>query len=291
MEEAFQRVEKVLANFSEEARRNYEMNKKTVTIDFFSEQEKEYSQYLPASNKIELTRYKDLDHELFHMAFQDFRKYQTEIYPNVFLENGVSFQNAGQYMISNKALTEGFANSLAKKARENSAYPFETFIVELLVAIYGEKIYEFPLQNDPLGFIKFCSNHIVEIGSYLDRYYIDYFFLLSFVSCTKICQTLKDTKEIKRQFKKLELELLSSVLKTIKAVIWEYQSCRHPSTTREEFQREVEKFYQENDFLLIYVIARNNQIDLKKEVEKMIEKELLKEGYLRKIGKKIKILS
>lgn len=91
MYEKFKNVEAVLENFPKEVQANYYKNKENLKIEFVDDLSS-IGAYYPDDNKIRLKGDFGIEHELFHMAFHDSKRYLSEIKPNVYLDNGVTYQ-------------------------------------------------------------------------------------------------------------------------------------------------------------------------------------------------------
>lgn len=266
--------EKLLSQFSEEAQMNYYKNKQTLeiyTVDNLGYFDGGYDSH---SNEINLLNEDALLHELAHMAFSNKDEINKKVIQRYIKKNGIILKRKNSTF--GIGINEGFAESFARRAGKiPNMRSFEAFIVNLLVTIYGEEIYEFPLKNDPAGFYNYCSQNIVYLASALDTYTNNSEYAAGVVYVLN-----NDIKVSKRFLKKsmahFEISYPSSIINTIICIINEYKSCDNPKVTRIEFKEELEKFFDDESFkeadeLLTSKFNRN----LRQEIEEIIDIELM----------------
>lgn len=267
-EEQFQNVEEVLNKFPIEARENYDTNKKTLKIEYDDNLTVDGRYYI-TSNRIILKNKIALKRELFHMACSNRKKQGTEFINNFRLSSEVSyFRSNGTGPLYGEGFSEGFVQSLANISNiEGRNVIFETYIIDLLVSIYGDYLYSFPLKNDPVGFYQYCSENMNHLRDSLDLY----------VFCLKRCKEEKKNSDNKIQ-DKLESILLFMKL-AMKDIITEYNICKYqPQITRSGLRENMEKIFDDTIFWEAYELLpiKNSLID---EIEKIIHKELVPKRY------------
>lgn len=274
----FKNVESVLAKFPKEAQVNYYRNKKTLIIDDVTCLANSLAEYSPKYNRIKLVDKKVLEHELFHMAFNDRENLGKEIKPNIYLNNGVSYVEGKNNKECGIGLTEGFAESLARKSKtETFGREFQCCIVNILISIYGEELYFFPLKNDPVGFYNYCSQSIYSIRDCLDLYTevsshvgeiikkfnsngIDDFEVANLITC---CKKI----------------IPAAILGSIKNVISEYNNCSSPKVTKLELKKQIEEILSTEEILLEIILCDRVGVDLKQEINNIIDSELMAKQY------------
>lgn len=274
--EKMNQVEKVLSEFSKEAQINYYINKETLKIGMCKKLENALGTYDAYDNVIRLARNESFEHELFHMAFNNRNKYLTEIRPSIFLGNGVTYieENGKTHGMG---LTEGLAESLAVKSKNNSKGRFFQYqIINILVSIYGNEVYEFALKNDPIGFYEFFSNNIETIRDSLDLY-------------TEILSTVNSLSEKnkEKELEEYEKNVIRQVFKVyvpniiyecINGIINEYNVCENPNITRIELQKQIKDILSSEKF---EVMKYSNifKINLIEEIDKLIDTKLIIKNY------------
>lgn len=264
-------VEEVLGRFSVDARENYYTNKKTLML----EQDINLNLvgcYDILKNQITLRNPAALKHELFHMASSDRKKFGTEFIQDFCLGGGVSYyRNNGTSSLYGKGFSEGFVQSLANMANMPArGYIFETYIINLLVAIYGRDLYCFPLKNDPVGFYGYCSDNIFHLRENLDIYDFS-------VDCYDDArEKSSDSSELDDKLEKISLFMKLS----IQDVIMEYNICKYqPQITRRGFKEQIEQIFDDTVFWEFYELLPIRD-KVNQEVIKMIRAELVPAKYI-----------
>lgn len=225
----FANVETLLDTFPKEARENYYENINTLEIEFnhtFSSKMADYDVYL---NKIRLGDERALEHELFHMASVNRRLFDTLI-PSIKTrgnyQDGISFYH---FVDKGFGLNEGMIESLARRSgATTNGYFFNWYIVDLLISIYGEKLYYFVLTNDPCGFYRSCSRHIHKLRKNLDSYHDMRYDFLKYPES--------------RLFDCLNV-ILNRMALVIQDIVIEYQLCSNPNITKEALIEQIRSLF------------------------------------------------
>ena len=147
-------VEKVLEKYPIEYRKNYYINKDSVTV-IEKQMELAGGTYDNEENIIEYSNTDALIHELFHMAFRDKDKVNKKVFEDeeIYYSNGVSFKVNKEMTKKGHGITEGFCEYLCQKIK-NKKSTFNYYFVDLLISIYSERYENEYFDNLYLGNIK-----------------------------------------------------------------------------------------------------------------------------------------
>lgn len=270
-EDQLRDVEEVLNEFPIDARKIYNTNKETLVI----EQDSNLNfrgQYDIIQNRITIKDPSALKHELFHMASDNRKKFGTEFIPDFCLGGGVSYYRSnGTGSLYGKGFTEGFVQSLADMANmPTRGYLFETYIINLLVSIYGRDLYCFPLKNDPVGFYGYCSENIPHLREDLDVYGFS-------VDCYgEAWGKGSNSSELNDKLEKISLFMKLS----IQDMITEYNICAYqPQITRRGFKEQMEQIFDDTFFWEYYELLPIKD-KVSQEVIRMIRTDLVSTKYI-----------
>lgn len=282
--EQIKNVEEVLLMFPENCRSNFNINLKTLRINEDNSSTNVLGNYNPLENAIILYDDSSLCHELFHMAFNNASSYGKEVEEGLYIDNGIALKSENS--IFGHALTEGFTEYLNRKCKSNEAKHFEYYFADLLISIYGEEILEYPLENNPIGFLEYGKfNNIVKYISNLDQLE-ELFKNVEFIAASRPLikeATIKGDNAILNDFKELILSTkigMSSVtLDLFNTIIDEYNSCEKPKIDIETFIEKVESFCQDKDYVAAFRVSSNNNLkndilNLRTRIKETREKEI-----------------
>ena len=297
MDTYFTLVEEVLSSFPLECRKNYYENKNSLKINIEdSISDKIYGDYDHYKNIITLYRIEALPHELFHMAFRDGKKVNRKIYDDcdMVYGNGVSFSTYcnEKKIIMAKGFTEGFAEYLSRKCSICEGKTYQYYFVDLLVSIYGEEIVEYPLRNDSVGF--FADSRFLDISKIniaLDK-------LDTACSGIILVSTFRDTindvfkdgsVDDKTTFSKLivsvRTDFKDSIVELFKLMIDEYNHCKCPKISKEEFYQKMNMFLTDSRYSPAFVLD-DKYFCVKDELNSIFKKFYRKNRLLRRRVKK-----
>lgn len=259
-------VEEVLSKFPIDARENYYRNKETLQIDYLPNLDVAGS-YEIVDNRIKLREPLVLEHELFHMATSDKSIFEKNIGEGLFYCAGLSYFDRSNICYG-VGLDEGFVESLAEMAEMGGrGNVFEAYIANLLVSIYGEILYTFPLTNNFVGFYDCCSKNIQNLRKSLDFYHM----------------------YITQYNKKLDLDIDKSnpylyviskdISSSIKNVVIEYNSYKKPHVTRIELKNQMEKLLEDKKFWEFYRLLPIKDT-VEQEIASIISTELISKKYM-----------
>lgn len=283
IEDKIKNVEKVINTFSEECRKNFYKNIKTLKIEKvdYLKNSTATGLYNSKENKILYVNEECIEHELFHMACNSGEKRKIEKLENVYVLNGIELYSEEENEIYNRGLNEGFIESLARKSNGNSKDEcFELFIVGLLADIYGEEIYKFVLTNDPIGFYRFCSINVLYLSSTLDIYDKS----LDAIDIVRNSKTTEVNGKTKKEHAEILMNIvLENVIESLKYIILEYKTIENPNITKEELKEKIELYYKNKSFLAFGPVSEF----LKNQIDEVIEKELIDDSKERQKSLKI----
>lgn len=260
-----EKVEEILLMFPERCRSNFYINLKTLKINDDKSFSNVLGNYNPKRNVITLYDDLSLCHELFHMAFNNPNSYGKEEGDKEYIDNGISLK-AGD-IIFGHALTEGFVEYLNRKCKFNKGKHFEYYFADLLISIYGEEILEYPLENNPIGFLeneKFNSilNYVNNLDQ-LEELFKNVKFIAASGTLIKEA-TIKGDNVILNDFKKLilstKIEISSVILNLFHIIIDEFNSCKNPNISSETFIEKMEMFCQNEDYIAVFRLSSNNNL-------------------------------
>lgn len=278
-EEIYNSVEQTLSKFPTSWQKNYYQNKNNLKIISKKGEIRSISANYEHEKNI-ITIYnqnmKSLPHELFHMAFRDKDKIEKELTNGIIYSNGVSFKNITEEIIYLKSITEGFAEYLSRFSTPYKGHNIEYFFINLLISIYGEEILEYPLKNDPLGFLKYDQfTDIFTFSKNLDCYNTS-------IEEIQIILYMKDelTKKIKED-KNTGIEIISlmehnietfnkSIINTFNSITNEYLSCKNPKIENSLFIKKLTSFLTDNDYAICFSL-HEDKFNVRKELIKSIE--------------------
>ncbi len=272
--------EELLLQFSYQAQFNYYINK--VTLEIYIDDELGYLDggYNSYKNIINLSDENVLLHEIAHMAFNNKNEINKKISSKYIKKNGIIFKFKKDYY--GKGINEGFAESLARRAGKiPNTRSFEAYIVNLLVSIYGDEIYEFPLKNDPIGFYNYCSENIINLVTALDTY------TNSFEYAASVVYDMNKNKKLSKRFVRKSLSCFeatfpSAIINSIISIINEYNCCDNPRITRLEFKKEIENLFDDENFKEVDKFLMTKFIkNLRQEIEEIIDTELMAKKYIK----------
>ena len=270
-EDQLRDVEEVLNKFPIDAREIYNTNKETLIIKQDSNLNVR-GQYDIVQNKITIKELAALKHELFHMASDNREKFGTEFIQNFCLGGGVSYYRSNATGSNyGTGLTEGFVQSLANMANMPArGYIFETYIINLLVSIYGRDLYCFPLKNDPIGFYGYCTQNIPHLREDLDVYGFS-------VDCYDDAREEGSNRsELNEKLEKISLFMKLS----IQDMITEYNICEYqPQITRRRFKEQMEQIFDDTAFWEYYELLPIKD-KVSQEVMRMIRTDLVPAKYI-----------
>lgn len=294
MDTYFALVEEVLSNFPLECRKNYYENKNSLKINIEdSISDKIYGDYDHYENIITLYRIEALPHELFHMAFREGNKVDKKIDGFVY-NNGVSFsiENNGRKIIHAQGLNEGFAEYLSRKCSLCEGKIYQYYFVDLLISIYGEDIIQYALKNDPLGMFedkRFKDIHMINLVlDKLDNACSGIIYFSNYRN--EINNIFKNgTDDEKREYSILLLETKTdfkdSIVELFKLMIDEYNHCKCPKISKEEFYQKMNMFLTDSRYSPAFVLD-DKYFSVKDELNSIFKKFYRKNRLLRRRVKK-----
>ena len=155
----------------------------------------------------------------------------------------------------------------------------------MLVSIYGDEIYTFPLTNNPMGLYNYCSSNIHLVIKYLDLRYDSLKYLKSMEQAV-INDTISKNEidGIEREFK----NYYDSTIYSIKYVIAEYNKCQETKISRIDFEEEIREYSRINIFMDDYILFEKRGHDLVNEIECLIQNKLIKKENKEEITRKMK---
>lgn len=263
--EQIEKVEEVLLMFSEKCKNNFYRNLKNLKINRDNSSTNILGNYNPLENAITLYDDSSLCHELFHMAFNNASSYGKEVEAGLYIDNGISLKSENS--IFGHALTEGFTEYLNRKCKSNKGKHFEYYFANLLISIYGEEILEYPLENNPIGFLEYKKfNNIVKYISDLDQLeelFENVEFIVASVPLIKEA-TIKGDDVILNDFKELisstKIDISPVTLDLFNIIIAEYNSCEKPKIDSKTFIEKIEAFCQDEDYIATFRLSSNNNL-------------------------------
>ena len=282
-ESYFKKVEEVLDRFPNDCRVNYYENKKSLKIDrqtvIFNNL---YGTYDDKENEIILYRESSLPHELFHVAFRDEKKVDKKIFEDAIVcyGNGISYSKPenDRTIIRGEALTEGFAEYLARMCCESKGRAIEYFFTDLLISIYGEEIICYALKNDPVGFYgdeRF--NAIMLLSTTFD-------YLFDFSECVKTISrnadnfnkvfnegTLDEKQKLMKTIFDVKQGFKTNLVELFDILVKEYNNCNEPKISKEDFIKKMEEFINGEEYQMFFILD-DNIINMKKEIKKILKK-------------------
>lgn len=264
-------VEEVLNQFPMDARDNYYTNKETLMIEHDMNLNV-VGCYDILKNKVTLRNSSALKHELFHMASVNREKFGTEFVKNFCLGSGVSYYRGNRTgPLYGKGFNEGFVQGLAEMAKmQKRGYVFETYIINLLVSIYGRNLYCFSLKNDPVGFYGYCSENIFHLRENLDLYEFS-------VDCyDEAKEKGSNSSELDEKLEKISLFIKLS----IQDMITEYNICKYqPQMNRRRLKEQIEQILDDTVFWEFYELLPIRD-KVSQEVIRMIHTDLVPKKYI-----------
>lgn len=295
----FQKVEEVLSQFSGDCRHNYDLNKKTLKVNFQTPiMDKLYGTYDNEENEIELYKEDALLHELFHMSFRAPSKVNQKIYEDedIMYSNGIAFSFIcnDKKVVYGKGIVEGFVEYLFRKIENNDKKSFQYFFVDLLISIYGEDILEYAFKNDPVGF--YSDKRFVDIHKFsrgLDELYSAQQVIKLITQFRSAYENIFDngTLEEKQECSKLIFEIRynikNAIIEMFKLIINEFENCKESKICYMDFYNKLGEFFVDEDYSFIFYLD-DNYLSMKDELEKIIKTFKSKNVFIRKINRVLK---
>lgn len=276
IEETYKLVEDVLKYFPEECRKNYEENKKDVTITKENESKIGlWGEYDHEKNIITIYKEESLPHELFHMAFRDRNKLNKQLFEDAKLiyDNGVAYKDKGVSNRFGNSLTEGFTEYLARKCSLMKGHNLEYYFVNLLIKIHGEDILMYPLTNDSLNFYqdsRFTNIH--DIRKELDLLITSEKSIKLFVAFQYIfLEKLKNNEDVKETYGimlNVKNDYVGSIERVFNLMISEYENCYNSKICLNDFIDLLNDFIINEDYQVAFKFDEEYQ--LKEKIEEII---------------------
>lgn len=272
-----EKVEEVLTLYPKKYSTNYNINKTTIQFEKIVEEFKgTLGQYDPELNKIIYSKNSAISHELFHMAFNDRKKLNSEMYKGLYYSNGVSFykySDEKKHFFA-KGINEGFADYLAQKCEQNDNILFELFFTELFVSIYGESVISYALDNDPIGFL--TDERFFDIEGLI----INLDNLYDVEECMVVMSNFKELFSKKNKSKDIDNEIMSlknsienkfknSIINLFNNIINEFNNCEVPFITNHGLLKKMTNFLTDTKYKFAFNLDDEN-CSVKKEVSFII---------------------
>ena len=279
MNKYYEAVEKVLSRYPISWSKNYYQNKKNLIIEYKEAEMKSVSAWYSHEENIMTIFDSNIDaspHELFHMAFRDKEKVEKEYDKDTIYGNGVSLKNVAKNIIIFKGMTEGFAEYLSRLCNTSVGHCTEYFFTDLLISIYGEEILEYPLKNDPIGFLSY------------DRFYDLFRFLNYLEDYSKSTEEIQIMSYLKEELmsigdtnekaKKEIFDIMNfriekfnkSIIGLFEAIIKEYKSCKNPTIEKELFIKKLASFLTDPDYAVNFMLYESD-FGVRKTIQKKID--------------------
>lgn len=279
MNQYYEAVEKVLSKYPISWSRNYYQNKENLIIEYREAEIKSVLADYSHEDNIMTIFDSNIDaspHELFHMAFRDAEKVGKEYAKDIVYNNGISLKNVKNNIILFKGMTEGFAEYLSRFCTTSIGHCTEYFFTDLLISIYGEEILEYPLKNDPIGFL--MDDRFYDLFRFLN-YLGDYYYSTEEIQIMAYLKeeliSVGDTNEKARKeildIMSLHIEKFNkSIIGLFETIIKEYRACKNPAIRKELFIKKLASFLTSPDYEVNFML-HESEFGVRKKIQKKID--------------------